>query len=60
MLRSEATSILDDLPCFQVNHWDEVTEDKLNKELEPLTERFKSPSMEKIWLEHWHKKIMEA
>lgn len=60
VLRSEATRLLDDLPCLQVNGWDEVTEERLRHELPQLTPRFSSPAMEKCWFEPWKKMILES
>lgn len=60
VLKSPMTKLLDDLPCLQVENWDEVTPERLQSELEPLRERFKSPAMEKVWFEYWQKRITEA
>jgi hypothetical protein len=60
VLRSDATRILDDMPCLQVNNWGEVTEQRLRAELPKLTPRFASPAMDKCWFEPWRKMILEA
>ena len=60
VLRSNATRILDDLPCLQVDTWDEVTEDRLQSEIPLLYPRFSSPAMDKCWFAPWQKMILEA
>ena len=60
VLRSDATRILDDMPCLQVNNWGEVTEQLLHAELPKLTPRFASMAMDKCWFELWQKMILEA
>jgi len=53
VLRSRATDILDDMPCLRVDHWDEVTEDRLIGELPALQERFTHDSMKKMDMNYW-------
>jgi len=60
VLRSAVTRILDDLPCLQVDTWDEVTEDRLQSEIPLLYPRFSSPAMDKCWFAPWQKMILEA
>ena len=58
--RSPVTKILNDLPCLQIDSWDEVTEERLLKELPELQKRFNDSAMDKIWFEYWQKQILEA
>jgi len=60
VLRSEATRILDDLPCLQVNNWAEVTRRRLLDKLPGLEKKFNSPAMKIIWFEHWKERILNA
>ncbi len=60
VLKSAVTKILDGLPCFQVNNWDEVTEEILKEELPHLQALFASPKMEICWFDYWQQKILEA
>ena len=60
VLRSRALRILDDLPCLQVDSWDEVTVGKLLMELPVLEEKFQSSAMEKLWFEYWQERILNA
>jgi hypothetical protein len=61
VLKSEATRILDDLPCLQVENWDEVTEDRLVEELPGLKERFNNTeALKKCWFEYWNERILKS
>ena len=59
VLKSKTTEILNGLPCFQVNNWDEVTATRLRMEYPRLKELFKSPRMEICYFEYWKEKIMK-
>lgn len=60
VLKSKATEILNDLPCLQVNSWDEVTVARLHAETRSLMERFTWPSMIKLDMDYWRKEITNA
>jgi hypothetical protein len=61
VLRSNATRILDDLPCLQVNSWAEVTEEKLIEELPRLQERFNNiEALDKCWFGYWQERILKT
>lgn len=59
VLKSPAMKILYGLPCLQVNHWGEVTEERLLAELPELQKLFHSPDMEIIWFDYWKQRILE-
>jgi hypothetical protein len=61
VLRSNATRILDDLPCLQVNTWAEVTEETLIEELPRLQQRFNNTeALKKCYFEYWKERILKS
>jgi len=60
VIKSEATKILNGLPCLQLNNWAEVTEKRLAKELPELQKLFESQRMEICYFDYWKKRILEA
>jgi hypothetical protein len=57
VLRSVATSIMDDMPCLQVDSWLDVTRDYLEGILPDLRQRFKAESMKKLTMTYWTERI---
>jgi hypothetical protein len=57
VLRSKATEILNDMPCLQVDNWEEVTEQRLKTDLFDLRQRFDSDSMKKLDMNYWREEI---
>lgn len=57
VLRSLATRILDDMPALQLNSWEELTEDRLNRAWEELSPRFDSPAMRKLSMAYWKERV---
>lgn len=60
VLKNPPLDVLDGLPVLLVNHWGEVTPERLEKELPALRERFNSPAMERVWFEYWKERILKA
>jgi len=60
VLRSNATRILDDMPCMQVDSWDEVTQKKLEEDWGKLAGRFEHPSIRKLSVLYWSERIWEC
>lgn len=58
VLRSRATeSLLGDMPCLIVEHWDEVTKERLEGERDQLLSRFLEPCMQKMDMNYWREVI---
>jgi hypothetical protein len=60
VLRSQAVSLLEDMPALLVDSWDEVTEERLVRELDGLRARFDSPAMQKMDMGFWRQRIYDA
>jgi len=60
VLKSPATRLLEGLPCLQVNHWGEVTPERLKMEYPELKKLFHSQRMDICWFEFWKDLILET
>jgi len=60
VLRSRATTVLDNMPCMQVDDWEEVTQAKLEKEWPFLARRFNLPCMRKLSMRYWQERILDV
>lgn len=60
VLREPYLDVLEGLPVLVVSKWDEVTPDRLERELPRLRELFHSPAMERVWFEYWKERILSV
>lgn len=60
VLRSQATAIMDDLPCLQLSTWDELSPGLLEQAWQDLLPRFRSPAMAKLSFDYWERQIWSS